>query len=673
MLTNRVKGATLKAAAIVHAKKQLGALGVPFIVNRGSATFTGKTAFATWDTNGGLVTSFRINYPALPDNALIGRCEADLISAYTLHELGHIAFTDNSVVRHVKPAVFQLWNGIEDARIERAIIASGNARGARSAFKRLMSKFTVTADSEGFNPASINGAPFALALICRAALGDGNGYAKTLLDRIPAAKRALYAEVAEGVKLLPLDRTGSAAALELAKAFLDKWVALEPVAAPAETAEQQENREQQQSMPSGEEVEQPEDSQQLLGNMFGDDADDADGDDGEDGEDGEDDAMQSAIAEELANAQAAPEADDSSFAQSGADDEEDDAGDVTGSAPGFGDVSEQFNEEEAFKAEPNIDDLFDQIMKRTKAPITLPPANPARRTVMRAWRTIDFDEVAAKRAAKKLHKAALPAMKAQLYRMLKAPERCGWDSGALGGRFDGKRSARMMAGSEAVFKRRWNAEGINTAVSVVVDMSGSMKGDAIKQSVDLAWTIAEACEAAGAEVEVTGFNTSYYEYQSGGYDLNGNYVSADISGTDPATLVVAKRFQDKLATCAQYFNVMKRAATGGTPDYSAIRSVCEQLSTFPAQRKLVIVITDGLGDAHAVKMLTEVSYDMYGIDVVGFGIGIGKQSFSRAYAVGDVVNASWSEDGTYGFFDLHKTVLKSVANQLERRDVRRAA
>ena len=340
---------------------------------------------------------------------------------------------------------------------------------------------------------------------------------------------------------------------------------------------------------------------------------------------------------------------------------------------GFSDATESFDEDDSFKAEPNIDDLFEQISNRTKAPINLQTCNPARRTEMRKWRTIDFDEVASKRAAKRMHKAALPAMKAQLYRMLKAPERCGWDGGALGGRFDGKRSARMMAGSEAVFKRRWIADGINTVVSVVVDMSGSMKGDPLKQSVDLAWTIAEACESAGAEVEVLGFNTSYYAYQPSGYDMGGNFRVIDNRGCDPATLIVAKRFQDKLQSCGQYFAVMKRAANGGTPDYSAIRSVCEQLSNSPAQRKLVIVITDGLGHVDDVKRLTEVSHDLFGVDVIGFGIGISKVHFDRAYSIGDVVKSSWGEDGSYGYHDLHKTVLKSVATQLERRDIRRVA
>ncbi|MGA1240860.1 MAG: cobaltochelatase CobT-related protein, partial [Ilumatobacteraceae bacterium] len=217
-------------------------------------------------------------------------------------------------------------------------------------------------------------------------------------------------------------------------------------------------------------------------------------------------------------------------------------------------------------------------------------------------------------------------------------------------------------------KRRWVAEGIDTVVSVLIDMSGSMKGDSIKQSVDLGWTIAQAAETAGCDVEVLGFTSAYNRFggaSSGGTDLAGEYVANNTGSSDSATLVVAKRWQDKVANCAQYFNVMKRAAAGGTPDYSAIRTVAEQLSNHRAQRKLVIVITDGCGDVHEVKALTEAAYDLYGVDVIGFGIGISPDWFQRAYTVGSTVG--------WDLANLHKTCLKSVADQLSKRDMRRVA
>ena len=691
---NRITGARVKAAAGIHARKQLRNLGASLRSAAGAATFKGDKAYATWDfsPDTGWIVDFAINYPAMPDNALVNRREADLISAYTLHEIGHVAFTDNKAVHKVPGLVFHLWNGIEDARIEHAVIASGKANGARSAFKRLMSKFTMTVDSQGFNPTSINAAPFALALICRAALGDGNGYAKTLLDRIPEPKRALYAAAAAAMAGMPLDRTGSAVALQVAKDFLAGWLALEPTALDkpqdvvnSAAPEQQEQQEQQDEsaddgMPSLDALDDADDMDQDTDqDGMGEDTDadnsqnsgfDWDQDNNGDAADDLDgDAADAdAIADAIANAAQddSAEVDDVLLDSTDTDDAEPDAGH---GGESFEDVLEQFDENDVISAEPNVDDLFQSILSRTQKPVDLAPVLPGSRTEIRRWNNVEFDEQKNKRAARKYtREAALPALKAQLYRVLRAPERVGWDTGALGGRFDGKRTARMMAGSESVFKRRWVAEGIDTVVSVLIDMSGSMKGESIKQSVDLGWTIDQAAETAGCDVEVLGFTSAYNRSGSasaGGTDLNGEYVSNNTGSRDCATLVVAKRWQDKVANCAQYFNIMKRAACGGTPDYSAIRTVAEQLSNHRAQRKLVIVITDGCGDVPEVKALTEAAYVMYGVDIIGFGIGISNEWFKQAYTVGSTVG--------FDLNSLHKTCLKSVADQLAKRDFRRVA
>lgn len=685
-MSNRVQGARLKAAAAAHARKQLSALGANVTAKRGQASFKGSNAYAYWSLCGDDVVSYGINYPALPDNALISRREADLIAAYTLHEIGHVAYTNNSVTKGVKRLVFHLWNGIEDARIEHAVIASGKAAGARSAFKRLMSKYTSQLPDE-FNPTSINSAPFALALICRAALGDGNGFAKTLLDRIPEPKRSLYATVVDAMPGLALDRTGTFEALKLAEAFLDGWLALEPDAVkkpvdvlpppggvdnPDEQAADEYDLE-----PDGEaqpdeyddvddQYSEPQGSGEGGDEGFDWDDDPADGDaaDGEDGADA--DAISDAIKDAL-DAEPA-DAGDSTLLDQSEDDVEEEVSGGSGEGAQFDDVLDEFHENKVMQPEPNVDDIFQQIMERTKAPIDLPPVLHANRTLIRDWRTVvEQDESGQRRHYRALHKAALPALKAQLYRILKAPERCGWDGGALGGRFDGKRTSRMMAGSELVFKRRWVSDGINTAVSVVIDMSGSMKGDRIKQSVALGWTIAEAAEAAGAEVEVVGFSSRYAFYPDSGTGLDGEWKSPDLGAEarHPACLIVAKRWQDKCANVAQFFNVMKRAAEGGTPDYSAVRTVAEQLSTHTAGRKLVIVITDGCGQIHEMKALTKSAYDLYGVDVIGFGIGIDSKTFANAYHLGATVD--WQ------LRDLHKTCLKSVADQLAARDHRRVA
>lgn len=693
MTANRINGARVKAAARTHAQKQLRNLGFVFADSAASATFKGETAYAQWQA--GLenrVLRFGINYPGLPDNAMLSRKEADLIAAYTLHELGHVAYTDNSITRIDDRLLFQLWNGVEDARIEHAVIMSGKARGARSMFKKLISKYTTTHLGDHFNPTSINSASFALALVCRAAYGNGNGFANKLLSRIPAPYHGWYTKAADDVVSLPLDRSGTAGAMRIAQEFLDAWKAAFPDAfqqpepdptdpqpptptQPSDEYDEDDGSDAKEDFGLGERVDPHDDEPS---------EDELDFDLGGPESDEEADAKQ-ALADALSETteQTPEQADDSLFASSDEDADEDSdgcKGSGMDSEPFIPVENDKYEETRAIQPEPSVDDVFQSARARTKDAIDLPSRSTATRSYMSRWRNmIGKDETAIRRAAKKLHKATLPALKAQLYRILKAPEVCGWDGGALGGRFDGKRAPRMFAGSEQVFKRRWLSEGIDTAVSVVVDMSGSMNGESMKQAVDLAYTIAEACESARADVEVVGFRTNDHpdnESYWGSYSLSGEYMRTE--GASSALLVVAKTFKDKLERVAHHFAFLKQCAAGGTPDYSAVKTVCEQMSNLPHQRKVVIVITDGFGESAGgeycetrkrvrtnwlMRTLSDASHQLYGCDVIGFGIYCSPSDFADAYPIGAPVHLD----------DLHRTALKSVIKQLESRDHRRVA
>lgn len=661
----KIKSATIKAAALVHSQKQLRALlgSNAVFAGAGNVTFAGETAFAQW-TNAadGRVMTYRVNYPDMPDNSFVSRSEADLISAFTNHEIGHIAYTNHSSLMAYSGPQYSLlrnlWNGIEDGRIEHAVIASGRANGARSGFKRLMSKFTSRLDDK-FNPTSINNAPFALALICRAALGDGNGFAKTLLDRIPEPKRSLYKAVADAMPSLSLNRDGTNQALGLAMQFLEGWKAIEPVDQSADNNRQQQQQQQQQS--------QSEDDS---------DDDSSDSDESFDDDDSLDDGEGSEVAQaeaDMAETTEAGEVADVPMPSFGDEDESDDDGESSASKSGgdepFEDKPEQYDEQLCKSPEPDISDVFKRVRERTIGAISLPTAPPPGRTEMRRWSSMQKDEAGMRRSARTLSKAVLPALKSRLYQILKAPERCGWDSGSISGRFDGRRAPRMLSGSESVFKRRWVSEGINTSVSVLVDMSGSMSGLNAKTAAHLAWTIAQAAEAAGAECEVNGFRTpGTYDFvqHSGGRDMFGRLGDSVRINEDnrAGVLVVAKRFEDRTASVPHHFVKMGQIASGGTPDYTCLRAVVQQLSQRKSGRRLVVVITDGFGESRKVRMLTRCSKSMFDVEVIAFGIGTSDAMLSDAYEFGAAVRYAG---------DLHSIALRKVIEQLKAGDTRRVA
>jgi hypothetical protein len=699
MNRRHVTGSQLKSAVRSAALKQLLHFGVKTSARKLMTTWSGSTAWASWSPGG----SIRINYPSVAENSLFSRRDADLIVGYTLHEAGHVAFTEQlagAVWRPTGGLPFKLFNGIEDARMEQAVSSSGKALGSRSAFKKLISKYTTTHLSPEFNPTSINCAPFALALVCRAAFGNGNGYAKTLLRRIPMPWQGWYAAAAEGIVKASLKKQGTEVSAALAREFLESWVAEFPDAlSPPPVAQPQPPQPQ-----SGEQEEDDEssDEEQLVEDESDESEDDDDSDeeqlsddedeDGDVGDDGEGADGDDSGEEQLSDEDGEPEGEDEGSEGSQpsgepeVEDEVEDEGDdgnVGGDAGGSGEFSpvddDRLDDRKLIDPEPNVDDIFKRAADRNKSPVALPGSPTVAVSDMSKWAsTKGVDEEAYERLRKS---AGMAALRSQLTRVLRAPELCGWDGGAVGGRFDGRRTPRMFAGSERVFKRRWVSPGVDTAVSVIVDLSGSMYGHRALAARDLAFAIADVVESARCDVEVMGFRHSqgasggdHFDSRKtghptrldgksggGGWERNGD--NAVYVGSSKSELVLAKSFGKKLRQSSRAVASLPDLVGGGTPDYETVRTAVERLGAMAHQRKLCIVITDGFGEEGNMRKLCDAAPNLFGVDVVGFGIGCDPPVFNKVYPIGTAVTMD-----TMG-----KSTLKGVIKQLELRGERRVA
>lgn len=650
----RVNGATVKAALLPAARRQLIAVAGADKVNPkafGATSFSGDGAYTQFFMRNGIVYSWGINYPALPDNSLLTRKEADLMAGYTLHEVGHIAYTDNEALPGgLSPQLFRIWNGLEDPRIEAAMIASGKAVGARSSFKRLMSRHTIGLDAQGFNPTRFGDAAFTLALLGRAAYGNGNGYANRLMDRIPQPKRDLYERAIGSLLQTPLDRTGTAIVLQIARDFLAGWQLLEPAAPSAQQPAPQLPKDEPDDEPADESDGEP------LALPSGDQDDESFdlGDDGYDDEPDEgaaarEDFARSAVQDEGPSLESGGESDDG---EEGAGDEQ-----------LFSDVGNQAGPDR--DPELGVDDVFANILNRTPNPIELPTTATPFRSDMSTWSSVlQLTDRQALNAERRLSKVAKsPALKSALARILRAPERTGRDVGSAG-KFDPKRFGKMISGSEMVMKQHWTEPGLETAVSIVIDASGSMKGERMKRAIESAWVFAEACEMAGAAVEVVAYQAVFEDTSgSAGRTLDGLWAH-DLSATYrcPARIGVVKPFGKRLSRCAATFKVAGTIADGGTPDYTAVRDACQRLGNRTEQRKVVLSVTDGCGDAEAVKRLCGLSQQLYGVDVIGIGIGVGGWAMDRTYTDWISINSVEQLEGAG---------LKVLARKLEARDTRR--
>jgi len=154
----------------------------------------------------------------------------------------------------------------------------------------------------------------------------------------------------------------------------------------------------------------------------------------------------------------------------------------------------------------------------------------------------------------------------------------------------------VATGSDRVFKRRLEVEGVDSAVVICLDVSGSMfdaefgKKPLIGPAVQTCRAMLETLNAAGVKTAVLCF---------------GSYVSVP-KGFNKT----AKQASAQLGTVTQ---------GGGTNDYAALRYAHQMLAQRHERRKITFVITDGRGQPDAVRQQVN-SGNALGVTTIGIGI-----------------------------------------------------
>ena len=159
--------------------------------------------------------------------------------------------------------------------------------------------------------------------------------------------------------------------------------------------------------------------------------------------------------------------------------------------------------------------------------------------------------------------------------------------------------ALPLAGhTDRVFKRRQEVEGIDSAVVIVLDVSGSMKGNRLDTAVDACAALIDTLGRAQVSVCVIAFHS----YASVLLPFGTNYRKATA--------------------------ILSRLKTGGnTNDYFGVRHAHKLLSERDEQRKVCFVLSDGDGHIYRTRQQVEVGKRM-GITTIGIGI---KHDVSNVY------------------------------------------
>lgn len=159
------------------------------------------------------------------------------------------------------------------------------------------------------------------------------------------------------------------------------------------------------------------------------------------------------------------------------------------------------------------------------------------------------------------------------------------------GRRSGSLNVRALhRDDDRLFQRRDDVDGIDSAVSILIDRSGSMSS-LLDHACSVAYALADSLINAEVQVQVVSFGSS------------------------------ASRSLDWTTNRSKVRDVLSRLRVGGgTNDRGAVRMALESLLMRPESRRVIFVLTDGRGMVEDVRQAC-ASAKALGITVIGVGIG----------------------------------------------------
>lgn len=167
--------------------------------------------------------------------------------------------------------------------------------------------------------------------------------------------------------------------------------------------------------------------------------------------------------------------------------------------------------------------------------------------------------------------------------------------------------AAVARGAEDVFQRRKIEDGIDSAVLIAVDQSGSMAGRDMAAAADATRMLGEALSRCiGVQWAAATFS-------------DGAGVVIGDTAVERASWHMFKQFGEAYAkfksrTLGLYLT------RGGTPEIAALQDALKLMSKRPEQRKLVIWIADG--DGYSRNPIIALQKKFKGVTVVGIGINV---------------------------------------------------
>ena len=189
--------------------------------------------------------------------------------------------------------------------------------------------------------------------------------------------------------------------------------------------------------------------------------------------------------------------------------------------------------------------------------------------------------------------SGLGATRANILRLLRSLDLVGWNTHEETGRIDRKAFTRFAVGSTAVFQKRVHVDAERSAVSVLIDCSGSMYHEnRINIAESVAIQLSRILDKANVEFSVTGFHGDSSLVRS---DATGANVKSVSVRYEQPVFIPFKTWKDSLQKASAKLGSIHELSRGSTPDYSSISIMIDELSQRSEQRKILFLITDADG------------------------------------------------------------------------------
>lgn len=231
-------------------------------------------------------------------------------------------------------------------------------------------------------------------------------------------------------------------------------------------------------------------------------------------------------------------------------------------------------------------------------------------------------------------KDSIGVMQKQLERAMAAQARKAWNPGQTRGRIAPGSLFKTAVGDDRVFRQRFETRAKNTAVSLLVDCSGSMNGGRIDLAGIAAYALSTVLERLKVNHEVIGFTTTDSREMVTLMNEDSKSHSTTIYGMnwgriEPLYIPVFKPFGGKLDTQARsrIAHLTERPGwLSQNVDGESVQLAGSRLLKQKAERHVLIVLSDGEPCCQAgrglgphlrkvVKTLTTAK-----VEVIGIGI-----------------------------------------------------